>query len=92
MLAIINTGPHYSSLHMTPATDDQLIKSYEIVIKKVYNFLSAPPVPTLAFFSFTSPAHQNCGAYSQPVLSKSSAAEIPHRNGICFLNSIGSQR
>ena len=51
----------------------------------------APPVPTLAFFSVTSPAHQNCGAYSQPVLSNSSAAEIPHRNGICFLNSIGSQ-
>ncbi|EDR06899.1 uncharacterized protein LACBIDRAFT_328244 [Laccaria bicolor S238N-H82] len=74
---VINTGPHYSLLHMAPANDDQLIKSYEIVIKKVYNFLSAPPVPTLTFFCATSPVHQNCGAYSQPVLSNSSVAKNP---------------
>ena len=76
-IVVVNTGPHYSPLHMAPANDDQLIKSYEIVIKKIYNFLSAPPVPTLSFFRATSPAHQNCGAYSQPVLINSSAAENP---------------
>lgn len=76
-IVIVNTGPHYSPLHMTPANDDQLIKSYEIVIKTIYNFLSAPPVPTLTFFRATSPAHQNCGAYSQPVFRNSSTAENP---------------
>ena len=76
-IVVVNTGPHYSPVHMAPANGGQLIKSYEIVIKKVYNFLSAPPVPTLTFFRATSPAHQNCGAYSQPVLSNSSAAKNP---------------
>jgi len=76
-IIVANTGPHWSPAHMWPAKDRVLLKGYQIMLDKVYNFFVNSPLPTLTFFRATSPAHQHCNNYSEPITLTSSAAINP---------------
>lgn len=76
-IVVANTGPHWSPAHMWPAKDRVLLKAYQIMLDKVYDFFVNSPLPTLTFFRATSPAHQHCNNHSDPITLTSSAAINP---------------
>ena len=76
-IVFANTGPHWSPAHMFPATDRVLLKGYQIMLDKVYDFFINSPLPTLTFFRATSPAHQHCNNHSDPITLTSSSAINP---------------
>lgn len=76
-IVFANTGPHWSPAHMWPAKDRVLLKAYQIMLDKVYDFFVNSPLPTLTFFRATSPAHQHCNNHSAPITLTSSAAINP---------------